>query len=114
MHVLITGAAGFIGSHLVEASLGRGWKVTAIDSLTTYYSPTGKVRNADGFSRHPGCLYLERDLLDIDLDLVMRDVRVVFHLAAQAGVRGSWGLGFDTYTTLNVNDMPRLLASARR
>ena len=73
MHALVTGAAGFIGSHLTEACLERGWKVTAIDSLTTYYSPTDKVRNAEWFSRHPDCLYLEQDLLDVDLDLLVRD-----------------------------------------
>lgn len=113
MKVLITGAAGFIGSHLTETCLEQGWQVTAVDSLTTYYSPTDKVRNADRLSRDSNCLYLEQDLLDLDLDILMRDVQVVFHLAAQAGVRASWGQGFDTYTQLNVTALQRLLESAR-
>lgn len=113
MKVLITGAAGFIGSHLTEACLERGWRVTAVDSLTTYYSPTDKVRNAERFSRHPRCLYFEQDLLDLDLDALMRDTQLVFHLAAQAGVRASWGQGFDTYIQLNVTVLQRLLEAAR-
>jgi UDP-glucose 4-epimerase len=113
MHALITGAAGFIGSHLTETCLRSDWRVTALDSLTTYYSPADKVRNAESFARHPNCLYLEQDLLDIDLDLLMRDVQFVFHLAGQAGVRASWGQSFDTYTQLNVTALQRVLEAAR-
>src|SRR3954465_5049592 len=99
---LVTGAAGFIGSHLVEACLERGWRVIAIDSLTTYYSPSRKVANAAAFAGRGGVTYLEQDLLDVDLSDLMRDVDHVFHLAAQAGVRASWGQQFDIYTQLNV------------
>ncbi len=55
MHALITGSAGFIGSHLTEACLELGWKVTALDSLTTYYSPREKADNAIQLSEHPDC-----------------------------------------------------------
>ena len=113
MHALITGSAGFIGSHLTEACLELGWKVTALDSLTTYYSPREKADNAIQLSEHPDCRYLEEDLLDVDLDLLLRDVDVIFHLAAQAGVRASWGRGFDAYTQLNVTALQRLAESAR-
>ena len=68
MKVVITGAAGFIGSHLVEECERRGWSVTAIDKR-------------DGL-----------DILDADLPSVLRGASVVFHLAAQAGVRESWTL----------------------
>ena len=113
MKVLVTGAAGFIGSHLVEECLRRSWEVVAVDSLTTYYSPTAKVRNSDQFRRHHRCLYLEQDILDTDVPSVLDGVSVIFHLAAQAGVRASWGQSFDVYTQLNVTVLQRLLEAAR-
>ena len=113
MKVLVTGAAGFIGSHLVEECLRRGWSVVAIDSLTTYYSPTMKVRNAEHFRTHHRCQYLEQDILDVDLPSLLDGVTVIFHLAAQAGVRASWGQSFDVYTQLNITVLQRLLEAAR-
>lgn len=113
MRALVTGAAGFIGSHLVEECLRRGWDVLAIDALTTYYSPTAKVRNAEHFRRHPRCTYLEQDVLDADLPSLLAGVSVVFHLAAQAGVRASWGQSFDVYTQLNITLLQRLLEASR-
>ena len=113
MKALITGAAGFIGSHLTEACLARGWDVVAIDALTTYYSPTLKVQNAAHFREHPGCTFLEEDLLEVDIPALVTDADVVFHLAAQAGVRASWGMSFDVYTKLNVTLLQRLLEAAR-
>ena len=114
LNVVVTGAAGLIGSHLVEECLRRGWSVTAIDSLTTYYPPTAKVRNADHFRRHHRCTYLEQDVLDVDLPAVLARASVVFHLAAQAGVRASWGHSFDVYTQLNVTVLQRLLEAAQQ
>jgi UDP-glucose 4-epimerase len=111
--VVVTGAAGFIGSHLVEECLRRGWTVVAIDSLTTYYSPTAKVRNADHFRRHHRCNYIEEDILDVDLPSLLEGTSVVFHLAAQAGVRASWGQSFDVYTQLNITVLQRLLEASR-
>jgi len=113
MRVVITGAAGFIGSHLTERCLALGWDVVAIDSLTTYYSPAAKVRNAHAFDAHHRCTYLEQDILDLDLRVLLADANVIFHLAAQAGVRASWGQSFDAYTQLNVTVLQRLLEAAR-
>src|SRR5689334_17019743 len=114
MRVLITGAAGFIGSHLTEACLRRGWEVVAVDSLTTYYSPAAKVANAENFRHHARCDYHEQDILDLDLAAILADTDIVFHLAAQAGVRASWGQSFDVYTQLNVTVLQRLLEAARQ
>lgn len=113
MKVIVTGAAGFIGSHLTEACLARGWDVVAIDSLTTYYSPRAKVQNARGFEGHHRCVYHEQDILDLDLPAVLDGAEIVFHLAAQAGVRASWGQSFDVYTQLNVTVLQRLLEATR-
>lgn len=114
MRVVITGAAGFIGSHLTERCLALGWDVIAIDSMTTFYSPAAKVRNAQAFGAHHRCTYLEADLLDLDLEAILVGVDLVFHLAAQAGVRASWGPSFDIYTQLNVTVLQRLLEAARK
>jgi nucleoside-diphosphate-sugar epimerase len=112
--VLITGAAGFIGSHLAERCLSVGWHVRALDSFTDYYPETVKRRNLAAYAEHPNCETIEADLLDPDLELsrILGDVSIVFHLAAQPGVRASWEQ-FDVYTDLNVNATQRLLHAAR-
>jgi len=109
---LVTGAAGFIGSHLVDECLARGWQVRAIDSLTPYYDPTIKRGNAEQLALHPGCEYIEGDLIEA-LPGVLEGVDFVFHLAAQAGVRQSWGNEFDIYTHLNITTVQRLFEAAK-
>jgi UDP-glucose 4-epimerase len=98
---------------LTETCLERGHQVVAIDAMTTHYSPAAKVRNAAHFEHHPACTYLEQDLLDVDLPALVGQTDVVFHLAAQAGVRASWGQSFDIYTQLNVTVLQRMLEAAR-
>jgi UDP-glucuronate 4-epimerase len=100
---VVTGAAGFIGSHLVDALLARGDDVVAVDSFTDYYDPARKEENAEAFE-------VQRlDVADEPLDLSRVDG--VFHLAAQAGVRPSFE-HFDVYLRRNVLATQRLLESA--
>jgi nucleoside-diphosphate-sugar epimerase len=109
MKALVTGSAGFIGSHLSERLLEQGASVTAIDCFTDYYPREIKERNLSGSRKRPGFTFVEDALGTANLDRLLDDVTHVFHLAAQAGVRKSWGKDFRTYTTLNVDASQRLL-----
>jgi UDP-glucuronate 4-epimerase len=90
--ILVTGAAGFIGSHLVEALLDRGDEVVAVDSLNDYYDPAIKRGNMAGALKHPAFTFHEIDICDKgDVERVFAETKadVVVHLAARAGVRPS-------------------------
>jgi nucleoside-diphosphate-sugar epimerase len=108
MKTLVTGAAGFIGSHLAAECAARGWKVIAIDSLTDYYSPVVKQRNLTAIE-DKGVTIVRGDLVKAPIDDLLDDVDLVFHLAAQPGVRASWGQQFDTYVRENVTAVQHLL-----
>jgi len=109
---LVTGAAGFIGSTLAERLLADGLEVTGVDCFTDYYDPALKRRNVETALRHPGYRLLELDLGAADL-AALPDVDVVFHQAAQAGVRASWGREFASYAHHNVLATQRLLERYR-
>ncbi len=111
--VVVTGCAGFIGSHLAEALLDRGCQVTGVDCLTDYYDPGLKRENLAALAGRDGFTFLERDLLDLDAVELLRGRRFVFHLAAQAGVRASWGGHFREYTDRNVLATQHLLEACR-
>ena len=109
MRALVTGAAGFIGSHLVERLLADGAHVVGIDCFTDYYARELKETNLAVARRHDRFTFVESRLQDADLDHLLRDATHVFHLAAQAGVRKSWGLDFAVYTACNVEATQVLL-----
>jgi UDP-glucose 4-epimerase len=108
----VTGAAGFIGSHLVERLLASGTRVTGVDGFTDYYDPALKRANLAGPLADGRFRLLELDLGEADL-ATLPEVDVVFHLAAQPGVRASWGAEFATYTHHNVLATQRLLERYR-
>jgi nucleoside-diphosphate-sugar epimerase len=110
---VVTGAAGFIGSHLVEALLQRGDRVIGVDQFNDYYDPALKQRNMAGFSHHPNFQLIKADIQTLDWAALLTDVDVLYHQAAQAGVRSSWGAGFRTYTEQNVNVTQILLEAAK-
>jgi UDP-glucose 4-epimerase len=109
MKALITGGAGFIGSHLTERLLADGAEVVALDCFTDYYPRALKDANVAALLAHPRYRLVESSIADADLATLLDGVTHVFHLAAQAGVRKSWGRDFQVYTTLNVDATQRLL-----
>jgi UDP-glucose 4-epimerase len=105
----VTGAAGFIGSHLTSALLDRGFTVTGIDAFTDYYPRAIKETNLAVNSGRPGFRFVEGSIQRVDLAPLIDGQTHVFHLAAQAGVRKSWGRDFRTYTENNVEATQLLL-----
>ena len=99
---LVTGCAGFIGSHLTDRLLAAGHSVIGIDSFEDYYARAAKEANLAAALEHAAFRFHEANLVDIDLSALVAETTCVYHLAAQAGVRASWGASFEGYTRNNV------------
>jgi UDP-glucose 4-epimerase len=106
MKALVTGCAGFIGSNLTDRLLSEGYDVIGIDSFSDYYSRSIKESNISTALTNHNFLLIEKEILSMDN---FPDVDVVFHLAAQAGVRASWGESFSVYLKDNIQSTQRLL-----
>ena len=113
MKALVTGAAGFIGSTLTDRLLECGADVIGIDSFTDFYPRPLKEQNLARARAHPRLRFVEARIQDADLRSLLSDRTHVFHLAAQAGVRKSWGRDFGVYTTNNIEATQTLLEAAR-
>ena len=106
---LVTGAAGFIGSRLVETLLSTGYKVIGLDNFSNYYEPSLKRANIAASLGNPRFSMVDDDLATADLGSLLDGVDAVFHLAGQPGVRTSWGIGFSTYLRQNLLATQHLL-----
>ena len=114
MKALVTGVAGFIGSSIADRLVATGADVVGIDCFTDYYPRAVKERNLSGLVGRPGFRFVEARLQDADLAGLLADRTHVFHLAAQAGVRKSWGSDFSIYTTNNIEATQVLLEACTK
>jgi len=112
VRALVTGAAGFIGSTLVADLLAQGIEVVGVDCYTPYYAVEAKRANVSALTCEPGFRLLETDLRTTDLGALLDGIDIVYHLAAQPGVRRSWSEGFAQYVEHNVLATQRLLEAA--
>lgn len=113
MRALVTGVAGFVGSTLAEALVNSGWIVRGVDSFEPYYDVRVKRENVRELALSGRFELVQADLLKVDLVKTLKDVDVVFHQAAQPGVRASWSREFQLYNRLNVDVTQRLLEAVR-
>ncbi len=109
---IVTGAAGFIGSTLSDTLLEQGKDVIGIDCFTDYYERSTKEKNLESSKTHENFSFLELDLAEADLSDAFSGVDVVYHLAAQPGVRYSWE-NFDVYLKNNIKATQRVLEAAK-
>jgi UDP-glucose 4-epimerase len=112
MKSLVTGAAGFVGSSIADRLLGAGHEVVGIDCFIDYYPRELKDENTEAARANASYTFVEQSLVDCEIAPLLEGTDYVFHQAAQAGVRGSWGDEFRIYSDNNVYATQRLLESA--
>jgi len=113
MNCLVTGAAGFIGSHLCRRLLKEQYRVLGVDSFSDFYPRWIKQKNIESLTKEKNFEFIEKDLNDLDLEGTLINIEHIFHLAAQAGVRGSWGENFSVYSQNNIEATQKLLEASR-
>jgi nucleoside-diphosphate-sugar epimerase len=113
MRVLVTGVAGFVGSHLAEKLLSEKYDVVGVDKFLDNYPRRFKQKNLESILHHAKFTFLESDLVQVDLRELLNDISYVFHLAAQPGVRSSWGDEFFHYSQNNVMATQLLLEACK-
>lgn len=109
MKCIVTGATGFIGSSLCEKLVSQGFDVIGIDSFTDYYPRILKKKNIENLIKSPKFAFIEGNILNLNLSNIISDDDYIFHQAAQAGVRSSWGSDFHVYTENNIMATQQLL-----
>jgi nucleoside-diphosphate-sugar epimerase len=112
VRAVVTGAGGFIGSHLTESLLADGVEVLGIDAFVDYYPRRVKEGNLARAREYHGFRLAEGRLQDLELEPLLDGADVIYHLAAQAGVRASWGRDFEAYTSHNILATQHLLEAA--
>lgn len=111
--IVVTGVAGFIGSHLAETLLNQGHRVIGIDEFNDYYDIRQKWANLQTFQHHPRFTLIQDRIQNLDWVTLLQNVEVIYHQAAQAGVRASWGQSFKDYTDRNLNATQTILEACR-
>ena len=114
MRSMITGVAGFIGSHLAEKLLELGHEVVGVDKFLDNYARDFKNLNLSQFVNHPSFKFINDDLVNIDLRQLLIQTDYIFHLAAQPGVRSSWGAEFSHYSHNNILATQILLEACKQ
>lgn len=113
MRVVVTGCAGFIGSHVAQRLLHEGHDVVGIDCFTDYYARSVKEANLAGFRAAPRFTMHELDLRTDPIDAALDGAEIVIHEAAMAGLLRSW-VDVDAYQSCNFTATHRLVEAARR